>query len=492
MKHLHLKPALLCLALSLCSGSAFATQASWTTLGGGDATDWSMDTSAVCGTDPGGAFLWTASVGQQSLGGGDAVAVSSSGSVVFGNIQDIAGNSVAGVWSASSGWTSLGGVGGSSGTSISSAYAMSGDGTVATGLAWVNAGTAGAFRWTPAAGMVLLPQAGAGSSRGNAVSEDGSLIGGWEESSSGTRRAAIWDGSPAPTFILTTPSDSVGAGEVWGFSESNQFAVGSRQGQGFVWDAVGGATLTGTLPSTDIFRTGSASAVSDDGQVVVGWYRVSFPFDVRATIWTPETGIQELRDVLIAGGATGVPNLRTAVAISADGSRILAHDGFDWGIADLGTGGTTSSFCYGDGSGSACPCGNNGAAGAGCANGTGQGASLSRTGTASASSSSVVLQATGLVPNQPGLYFQGLNAINSGGGNAFGDGLRCAGGGVVRLQVRTADASGSSSTTSDIAVRGSVSSGDLRRYQLWYRDPLSSPCGSGFNLSNGVEITWGA
>jgi len=340
--------------------------------------------------------------------------------------------------------------------------------------------------------MVLLPQAGLGSSRGNAVSEDGSLIGGWEESSSGTRRAAVWDGSPAPSFILTTPTDSVGAGEVWGFSENNQFVAGYRQGQGFVWDAAGGMTLTGTLPSTDTFRTGSATAVSDDGQVVVGWYRVGFPFDVRATIWTPGTGIQELKDVLIAGGATGVPNLRTAVAITADGARILAHDGSTWGIADLGTGGTTSSFCPGDGSGTACPCGNNGAAGAGGANGTGQGATLSRTGVASASASSVVLQASGLVPNQPGLYFQGLNAVNGGSGSAFGDGLRCAGGGVVRLEVRMADASGSSSTTIDIAARGGVSSGDLRRYQLWYRDPVSSPCGSGYNLSNGVEITWDA
>ena len=43
----------------------------------------------------------------------------------------------------------------------------------------------------------------------------------------------------------------------------------------------------------------------------------------------------------------------------------------------------------------------------------------------------------------------------------------------------------------DLAVKGGVSAGDLRRYQLWFRDPGSeSPCGAGFNLSNGLELTW--
>lgn len=28
-----------------------------------------------------------------------------------------------------------------------------------------------------------------------------------------------------------------------------------------------------------------------------------------------------------------------------------------------------------------------------------------------------------------------------------------------------------------------------RFYQVWYRDP-GTACGSSFNLSNGVEITW--
>ena len=150
-----------------------------------------------------------------------------------------------------------------------------------------------------------------------------------------------------------------------------------------------------------------------------------------------------------------------------------------------------SSFCFGDGSGAACPCTNAGGAGEGCATSTGVGAVLSGSGTASVATADLVLEGTQLVSGQPGLYFQGNNAVASGAGSAFGDGLRCAGGGVVRLQVRSASSSGESATTIDLAAKGGVSAGDLRRYQLWFRDPgAGSPCGNGFNLSNGLELTW--
>ena len=69
--------------------------------------------------------------------------------------------------------------------------------------------------------------------------------------------------------------------------------------------------------------------------------------------------------------------------------------------------------------------------------------------------------------------------------------MRCAGGGVIRLQVRFAADDGTSQTTADIAAVGGVSPGDIKRYQLWYRDPITSPCGSLFNLTNGLEVTWG-
>ena len=151
-----------------------------------------------------------------------------------------------------------------------------------------------------------------------------------------------------------------------------------------------------------------------------------------------------------------------------------------------------TAYCAGDGTGTACPCGNNSTNGGGCANGTGEGNILSASGSNSISAADLELSSVNAIASQPGLYFQGNNAINGGSGNVFGDGIRCAGGAVVRLQVRFSNAAGESSTTANIAATGGVSAGDVKRYQHWSRDPNTSPCGNQFNLSNAIEIVWQA
>lgn len=159
-------------------------------------------------------------------------------------------------------------------------------------------------------------------------------------------------------------------------------------------------------------------------------------------------------------------------------------------VSPLGGGSVGVSFCTtGDSIG--CPCGNPGSADEGCANGTGAGALLTGAGIASAGASTLILSGDQLIPSQPGLYFQGNNQVAGGQGIHFGDGLRCAGGGVIRLQVRFSSAAGQSETSIDVGSAGGVSAGDIRRYQIWYRDPAGSPCGALFNLSNGLEIVWG-
>jgi hypothetical protein len=149
------------------------------------------------------------------------------------------------------------------------------------------------------------------------------------------------------------------------------------------------------------------------------------------------------------------------------------------------------AYCFGDGSGTTCPCGNTGAVGSGCANSVHpEGCELSASGTPSVSSDTLVLSATKSMPSQPGIFFLANNAVNSGMGNSFGDGLRCAGGGVKRLQVRFAGGAGNASSSVNISQAAGLVAGDLRRLQWWYRNPVGSPCGFGFNLSNGLEVTW--
>ncbi len=152
---------------------------------------------------------------------------------------------------------------------------------------------------------------------------------------------------------------------------------------------------------------------------------------------------------------------------------------------------TMTAFCFGDGTGTACPCGNAGAAGSGCGNATyATGARLMATGTPSISNDTLSLIVAASTPGQPGLFFVADNAINGGAGVAFGDGLRCAGGQVCRAEVVTGDFFGDLSSSVSFASTCGASAGDIKRIQWWYRDPGASPCGSSFNLSNGLEVTW--
>jgi hypothetical protein len=197
-------------------------------------------------------------------------------------------------------------------------------------------------------------------------------------------------------------------------------------------------------------------------------------------------------------GANDPYNWIVATPGDALGSWV-AGNGFDVGspgsyiapTSGCSDGSIGTSFCLGDGTGSACPCANQGGTGEGCANSTGSGGLLTGTGSSSVTANNLVFSGTNLPGNQPILFFQGNNAINSGNGNPFGAGLRCAGGGVRRLQVLFASSAGEASTSVNIATSGAVAAGDLKRYQGWYRNP-GGPCFASFNLTQGVELSWGA
>lgn len=151
---------------------------------------------------------------------------------------------------------------------------------------------------------------------------------------------------------------------------------------------------------------------------------------------------------------------------------------------------TFTTYCFGDGSGNTCPCGNSGGAGEGCANSTGSGATLAASGSNSALADDLVFDAANLLPSQPALLFCGNNAVAGGAGVAFGDGLRCAGGGVRRLGVRFPSGLGQASWGPGLGAAGGWTAGDVRYFQAWYRNPSGSPCGTNFNLSHGVEVVF--
>ncbi|TDJ79553.1 MAG: hypothetical protein E2O39_00815 [Planctomycetota bacterium] len=144
------------------------------------------------------------------------------------------------------------------------------------------------------------------------------------------------------------------------------------------------------------------------------------------------------------------------------------------------------------------PCGN-GAGSAlwgGCINSLGAKATLD------ASNGSVSVAADDLqifawnLPVGNGLLFMGGARAQV----VFGDGFQCVTPGtqgLFRFPVQTADAGGTLSTGPGLVAlthgllpaAGHIAAGDTWYFQYWYRDPVG-PCGTGFNLTNGIGITF--
>ena len=263
-----------------------ALQGEFTDLGDGRAHAVSSDGTVVVGYDLIGPYSWTKAGGKVVLGQDSANDVSTDGKTVVGDMA-IGSMGVAGLWSTGSGWTGLGGLQGSSGcgSDLSSGNALSDDGQVATGLAWDGC-TGRAYRWTPMTGMTAL-LTGPGSSRGDAVSGDGSLIGGWDSASSGSRRAMLWAPSGVGFHPLVgQPGNQQGLGEVWGLSTDGSFAVGSGLKEPFLYQKSSGSVMNlGTLPGLAAFDVCVATGVSDDGKTVVGFQGSFFGTPFQAWIW---------------------------------------------------------------------------------------------------------------------------------------------------------------------------------------------------------------
>ena len=82
----------------------------------------------------------------------------------------------------------------------------------------------------------------------------------------------------------------------------------------------------------------------------------------------------------------------------------------------------------------------------------------------------------------------------------FGDGLRCAGGNLKRLYVKSASGgvvnapqAGDPLISARSATLGdTIPLGATRIYQVYYRDPNLGFCAGGFNVTNAMLIAWGA
>jgi probable HAF family extracellular repeat protein len=229
--------------------------------------------------------------------------------------------------------------GGANNRFLSTNFGVSGDGSIVVGLGYLNPGRAHAFRWEQSTGMVDLGSLDGKDSRADAISADGGTIVGWDAAPNGYWRGAMWR---ADKETLLDPKGLLG--QAYAVNHDGTVIVGTGYRGGFhayLWTPTD-VTDLGILdrgPGHNAQERASATAVSDDGKVVVGW--TGFGGDRDAFIWTPETSMVKLDDYLKQKGVKGLDGwvLGTANALSADGKVIAGHGsgphGFEGWVATL-------------------------------------------------------------------------------------------------------------------------------------------------------------
>ncbi|MEY2746048.1 MAG: Copper binding protein plastocyanin/azurin family [Planctomycetota bacterium] len=140
-----------------------------------------------------------------------------------------------------------------------------------------------------------------------------------------------------------------------------------------------------------------------------------------------------------------------------------------------------------------CPCGNGGPEQVGCRSSLLVGGRLRASGGASVGTDTLQLWVNGLPEGNNVTFIQGSSLLGAGAGLAFGDGLRCAGGTVVRLGVKPVSfgvARQPEAGESAVSLRGFVPPGSTRHYQAWYLDGAGACGGFSSNLTNAYTVSW--
>jgi hypothetical protein len=264
------------------------------------------------------------------------------------------------------------------------------------------------------------------------------------------------------------------------------------------------------VPPTASTAQGSASFVLEPGNLELG-YRVGFDeLSSGGPVWHlhgPASASQNAPIVFPLTSGTGncglefldppVNTILQAGSGYVDVHSTLFPNGEIRGQVVLAPSLGTAS-CFGDGSDGPCPCGNAGAPGRGCENSAGTGgARLTASGLLDPDLA--VLIGSGLPSSSLVVFLQGDATIAA---VPFGDGLRCVGGTLLRLDGEVPFQGWVSyphGCDAPIQYRSEqlgqpILPGDTRSYQLWYRDAAAGYCpppiGNNWNVTNAVTITW--
>ncbi|MGA0419399.1 MAG: dockerin type I domain-containing protein [Phycisphaerales bacterium] len=295
-------------------------------------------------------FRWTEAGGVELLGGATAPVlgvgagtpdISNDGSRISATVLNATSEfATIGVWTEGQGWTTaeipenypedcapLD-------NSIGSAWGLSGDGETVVGLYWRGGVVGGGSAHATAGPIEALKDLGSlgsnRSSRANAASDDGLVVGGWSERPDGLWQPIVWvDGelTQLGDFDVFCSVDGVrgdGLTVVGCGKAPGSFTVGDA----YRWDFDGKVwtpTVLGTLPGTfQPFGLATARSITADGSTIVGYNRFGIGNET-GFVWTEQDGMRSIEDYLADNGVS-VPAdllLLDVTAISDDGSTMV-------------------------------------------------------------------------------------------------------------------------------------------------------------------------
>ena len=341
MKKRPIDARLLACALTLCSASladAGGSAGSFQLLGasGLTPTDASSDGQVVVGYNLNEFWYWTAEQGlvpigglAPSAGGAGSAGVSDDGTRIgYTIIGPQTGKTEGAFYDVASGQTtSIGTFGFSCDLSATSCWGISGDGNSMVGLGWHVACAARGYRFSSSAGLVDLGSTVSGSpSRANACNSNGTVIAGWQDSSSGARQGAVW--TNGVQRIITTQAGA-SLGEAGAVSADGTWVIGqgasTNSFRGWRWSQATGYQALPASPIPALTRT-FPTAISADGSRILLFYRTQFPPSTAGEgyMWINGT-ITPLETLAAQAGITLTPDIRLALPLgmSRDGYTIV-------------------------------------------------------------------------------------------------------------------------------------------------------------------------
>ena len=288
------------------------------------------DGTKIVGTNfDGQAVYWSDSTGTQVVGVGKLWGISDNNRI-FGELENNVGN-----WEAAlienGEATFLGNIenGNACDAFYSHGLSISADGLTGVGMGWRDCETS-AFYWTDEGGIIELGQYNGESTKAQAVSGNGQLIGGWAQTSN--RATCLWDQHGTINLIGSLQENS-DYGEVHAINNDGTQVVGycsgsgGNQTEGFIWTEQGGMVGLG-VPSNSASTNRSLAMDISENNVVVGQYLNTTPIFYKACIYTEETGeFVDLHQYLLGLGMDEINgwDLQRALCVSNDGNTIVGY-----------------------------------------------------------------------------------------------------------------------------------------------------------------------